>query len=304
MPEPSAYLNGQYVPVSQAVLPVNDAGFVQGTTVAEQMRTFGGKLFRLEAHIERLFHSLAILGVDPGLTQAQFVEIAAGLATRNHSLLAQGDDLNLTLFVTPGVYGPMATGNANQATVCMHTFPMRFDLWAKKYRTGEALATTEVRQVSSHCWPPELKCRSRMHYFLADRQARERFPGSRALMLDDAGYITEATTANLVLFVQGEGLVTPPAAKILPGISLAVLTQIAGSLGIPHVQRDLRPADLAGADEAWLTSTSPCMLPVAQFNGHPIGDGTPGAQFKRLLTAWGELVSVDIIGQADQFSVR
>ena len=72
MTDPQAYLNGRYVASSEALLPVTDGGFVQGTTVAEQLRTFGGRLFRLEAHIGRLFHSLEIVGVDPGLTREAF----------------------------------------------------------------------------------------------------------------------------------------------------------------------------------------------------------------------------------------
>ena len=72
------------------------------------------------------------------------------------------------------------------------------------------------------CWPPELKCRSRMHYYLADRQADARYPGSRALMLDVDGFVTETTTSNIVLFEKERGLVMPPRRKILPGITLSV----------------------------------------------------------------------------------
>ena len=190
------------MPASLAAVSVTDAGFVQGTTVAEQLRTFGGKLFRLEAHLERLFRSLAIVEVDAGLKIEEFARIAEELVARNHALLARGDDLGLSMFVTPGPYPPMASGPPLGPTVCMVTFPPRFDLWASKYRGGESLATTDVQQVSARCWPPELKCRSRMHYYLADRQARKRYPGSRALMLDEVGFITEATTANIVLYQQ------------------------------------------------------------------------------------------------------
>jgi branched-subunit amino acid aminotransferase/4-amino-4-deoxychorismate lyase len=69
--EPQAFLNGRFVPASEAMLPVYDAGFVLGTTVAEQMRTFGGRLFRLDAHLARLSHSLEIVGVDLGLGSEQ-----------------------------------------------------------------------------------------------------------------------------------------------------------------------------------------------------------------------------------------
>ncbi|MBI3836408.1 MAG: aminotransferase class IV [Planctomycetia bacterium] len=304
MTEPQAYLNGNFVPVSQAAVSVIDGGFVQGATVAEQLRTFGGELFRIEAHIERLFRSLAIVEVDPRLTPCEFAQIAEDLAEQNHALLGSGDDLGLTMFVTPGDYPAMVPGKPSGATVCMHTFALRFGLWAHKYKTGESLAITDVAQVPAACWPPELKCRSRMHYYLADRQARRRYPDSRALMLDENGFITETTTSNIVLYERGTGLVMPPREKVLPGISLGVLIELAEQLGIEYVERDLTPTDVAKADEALLTSTSPCVLPVVRFNGQEIGDGVPGKIYQRFMSAWSDLVGVDIARQAERFSAR
>ena len=78
----------------------------------------------------------------------------------------------------------------------------------------------------------------------------------------------------------------------------------AGSLGIALVEREIVPGDLLVADEVFLTSTSPCMLPVVALNGQPIGDGTPGPAFARLLTAWNGLVGLDISAQARRFAAR
>jgi branched-chain amino acid aminotransferase len=302
MRQPRAYLNGQFVDASQAVVSVVDGGFLQGTTVAEQLRTFGGKLFRLEAHLERLFQSLAIVGVDPGLSARELGAVASELAGHNHQLLADGDDLGLTMFVTPGILS--SAGLATQPTLCLHTLPLRFEQWAEKYDRGESLCTTSIAQVSEHSWPRELKCRSRMHYYLADREARARDPGSRALMRDDRGYVTEATTANVVLYDRTRGLRTPPREKVLPGISLGVLEQLASELGIPCVHQDLRESDVAGASEVFLTSTSPCALPVVRFNGQPIGTGKPGPAYAQLMSAWSRLVGLDIQSQARRFAAR
>jgi len=306
MSTPQAYLNGQFLPSEQAVLPVSDAGFVQGTTVAEQLRTFGGKLFRVESHVERLFHSLSIVGVEPRESRADFARIAAELVAHNHPLLAEGNDLGLAMFVTPGIYPAMdyAPQRSAGATVCLHTFPLQFQLWSPKYAGGESLAVTAVQQVPTRCWPPELKCRSRMHYYLADRAARQVAPGSRALMLDEQGFVVEATTANIVLYRKDAGLLLPPQEKILPGISQAVLLEIADELEIRALHRDLKPADVADADEVFLTSTSPCILPVTQLNGQPIGTGRPGPTFAACISAWNNLVGLDIIDQARRFSHR
>ena len=303
MPQPVAYLNGKTIPSAQAVLPVFDGGFVQGTTVAEQLRTFGGRLFKLERHVERLFHSLGIVEVDPGLTPAEFVRLAEQLVARNYPLLGAGDDLGLAMFVTPGPYSAMSAEPA-APTVCLHTFPLQFGNWAAKFEQGESLVTTDVQQVPDACWPPELKCRSRMHYYLADCHARRKSPGSRALMLDADGCVLETTTANIVLYREDDGLLLPPAAKILPGISQAVLLEIAAELEIPATHRELRPADVAAADEVFLTSTSPCMLPVVRFEDQPIADGYPGPVFVACMSGWSERVGIDIIEQAQRFAQR
>lgn len=308
MNEPLAYLNGRLLPLSAASVAVYDAGFVQGVTVAEQLRTFGGKLFRLDAHLARLRHSLEIVGIAPGVSLEEIGRIATDLAERNHALLANGDDLGLTIFVTPGPYGamspPEATGEHGRPTVCVHTRPIAFRLWADKYERGESVAISTVRQVPEDCWPAELKCRSRMHYYLADREVAGRFPGSRAILLHHDGTVCEATTANVLAYFPGEGLVSPPHERILPGISVAVAKELAGELGIPFGERALWPAELASAAELLLTSTSPCALPITRFDGRVVGDGRPGPIHAQLLRAWGEKVGVDIAAQAKAFRDR
>ncbi len=309
MSEPLAYLNGQLIPASQAAVPVYDTGFVQGVTVAEQLRTFRGKLFRLDHHIQRLAHSLEIVGIQSEVGLPQLAEAAQDLVARNHALLADGDDLGLSMFITPGMYptfSSMAELLPSRAgpTVCMHTYLLPFHLWADLYERGQSLVITDVEQVPAACWPPELKCRSRMHYYLADRQARLIEPGSRALLLDAHGQVSESSTANVVIYRRDEGLTSPPREKILPGISMAVLEELAAALNIPFVQHDLSPDDVAAADEVILSSTSPCLLPVVRLNGRPIGSGTPGDVFRSLLAAWSQLVGVDIAAQAARFGHR
>lgn len=302
MSQPTAFLNGQWIPASAAAISVSDAGFVQGTTVAEQLRTFAGKLFRLQDHLARLTHSLEIIGVDPGMTPDALAEVAEELARRNHALLAPSNDLGLSIVVTPGIYSTFGPPGPKQPTVCLHTYPLPFHLFAAKYRDGQSLATTDIEQVPAQCWPPTLKCRSRMHYYLADRQAATIDPQARALMLDSRGFVTEASTANLLIYRADEGFVSPSFTNILHGISLSVAVELAAKLGIPFSQRDLTPNDVATADEAFLTSTSTCALPATRLNGRPIGSGQPGKVFARLLTAWSEMVGVDIVAQAERYA--
>ncbi len=320
MQEPLAFLNGRWISASAAAVPVTDAGFIQGTTVAEQLRTFGGKLFHLDDHLARLAHSLGVIGVNPGMTLDQFAATARELVAKNHALLPPGDDLGLSIFITPGTYRAYAarpvpvlargkmgsspspgTADVFGPLVCLHTYPLPFHLWADKYEQGQALVTTDVQQVPSHCWPADLKCRSRMHYHLADMQAAAIDPQARALMLDAHGFVTEASTANLLIYNEREGLASPPSTKILRGISLSVVWDLAARLGIEASQRELATDDVASADEVLLTSTPLCLLPVVRLNGRPISGGRPGPVFQRILAAWSEMVGVDIAEQAQQW---
>jgi branched-subunit amino acid aminotransferase/4-amino-4-deoxychorismate lyase len=299
MTEPIAFLNGRWLPASQATVNVYDAGFVLGATVSEQLRTFGGKLFKLDEHLERLSRSLRTAWIDPGFTLAELRAAALHLVAENHKLLSRDDDLGLSIFVTPGPYATLAPpGSGSAATVGMHTYLLPFRMWANQYKVGVQLVTSGVQQVSPKSWPADMKCRSRMHYFLADREVQIRSPRARALLLDEAGNVSETATANVIAYRQDEGLVSPPRDRILPGISLATVVELAGRLSIPFIERDLSPADLASADEVLLSSTPSCLLPVTTFDDSPIGTGKPGPVFERLLTLWGNDVDIDIAQQA------
>jgi branched-subunit amino acid aminotransferase/4-amino-4-deoxychorismate lyase len=306
MSEPIAYLNGELLPASRAVIPVTDLGFMQGVTAAEQLRTFNGKLFGLDKHLDRLARSLEIIGVDPGLTRDEFAAIAEDLVARNYPAVPPGSDLGLSMFVTPGPYATFAaSGYAQRSgpTVGMHTYELPFHLWASKYETGESLVVTPFEQVPPTSIPSELKCRSRMHYYLADRAARAIEPGARALMVDGDGFATESSTANLLVFWKDEGLVSPPREKILPGVTVATIEQLAGKLGVSFSRRSLSVADVVRAEEALLCSTSPCVWAVTRVNGKTIGSGQPGEMVARLQRAWSEMVGLDIVAQALRFRI-
>jgi len=317
MNEPVAYLNDRFIPARDATISIVDAGFVLGATVTEQLRTFGGRLFRSDRHFQRLAHSLEICGIDPGISIDDFARIADELVGRNYPLLAPGDDLGLAIFVTPGPYPALAGGDLPAAsgirpptsdlrppTVGLHTFPLAFHLWADAYHRGVSLVTTSIQQVPGECWPRELKCRSRMHYYLADREAAAKQPGARALLLDGDGRVAETSTANTVIYKSDTGLISPPRTTVLPGVSLEVVIELAAQLGIPLTERELHPDDVATADEALLSSTPNCLLPVARFNGQPIGKAADRPIFNRLLAAWNNLVGIDIADQAKRFEPR
>jgi branched-chain amino acid aminotransferase len=304
MPEPLAFLNGQFLPASSLVVPVYDGGFVLGATVTEQLRTFGGRLFRPGDHFARLKHSLDVVELELPVTMPALAAAAERLVGENHKLLDPGDDLGLAIFATPGAYASLAEGRQAGPLVAMHTFRLAFDRWAAMYDGGCRLVTTPIEQVPRECWPAELKCRSRMHYYLADLAAHKQDPQARAILLDRRGHVAETATANVLAYRAGEGLVSPPRETILPGISLMFVHELSGALGIPYIERDLGIDDLVTADEVLLTSTPNCLLPVVRVNGAPIGHGRPGEVFHRLLRLWNDAIGLDITAQARQFAQR
>ena len=304
MDEPIAYLNGQIVPFSSVTVSPFDAGFVLGTTVAEQLRTFNGQLFRLEDHLKRLNTSLEIIRVSVTESTERLIAICQELVAHNHPLLEPGDDLGLGILVTPGGYAGYRAAQDTGATVILHTYPLPFRLWYQKYQDGQPLVIPPTRQVPNVCWPPALKCRSRMHYYLADHEAQAIESGARALLLDTSGHVAEASTANILAYRAGLGLLSPPHDKVLPGISLAEVVELAHEMGIHLTEQDLTPDDLFTADEIFLTSTPLCLLPVTRLNGQDIGTGRPGPFYHQLIQAWSKLVDLDIVAQAQAFATR
>src|SRR5690606_29568509 len=113
-------------------------------------------------------------------------------------------------------------------------------------------------------------------------------PNSRALLLDQAGFVGEASTANVVACYPRRGLVTPRFEKVLPGVSMGAVRDLASLLGIPFSEGDMTLEELIVAEEVWLTSTSVCMLPVIACSGRVVGSGQPGPMYQRLLAAWSE----------------
>src|SRR5262249_6571462 len=111
--------------------------------------------------------------------------------------------------------------------------------------------------------------------------------------------VTETSGANF-LIVEGGTIVSPTTVNTLPGISRAMVIELAGKLGIPFVERDLQVFNVINADEAFTASTPYCLMPVTKINGVAIADGRPGPMVRRLLAAWSEEVGLDIERQIQE----
>ncbi len=303
--EPQVYLNGQFLPLARASISIFDAGITLGATITDLTRTFRHQPFRLDDHIERFYASAKYARIAPPVSRDETRAIAEEVVARNAALLAADQDLALVQFLTPGEVGMYAgrPGRAGDAdpTYCMHTFPLPFAHWRAYFSEGAHVVTPSVRQVPPQCWDPKMKCRSRIHWWLADHEARLADPKAVALCLDLDGNVTETSTANF-LIVAGGAVSSPTPRNILWGVSLMTVQELCVELDIPFHVRDVQVHDAVNADEALLASTTYCLAPVTRINGIAIGEGRPGPIFRRLIDAWSARVGLDIVAQITRAS--
>lgn len=300
MMEPIVYLNSGFVPASQAKLNIYDLGLVLGATLTEMTRTFRHRPFRAEDHVARLYRSLKYSGITVPLTPDEMLARTRELAAANCKLVGANEDIGIVHFVTPGenaLYaGSAGAAGPLQPTICIHSFPLRFSMWRHLFTEGAHVVTPSIRHIPPQCVEPKMKNRSRLHWFLADKQSQAVDPRAITLLLDLEGNVTECAGSNFVI-VKGDTIITPTTRKILWGVSLQTVKELAPELDLEFIEKDFQPYDVVNADEAWLTTTPYCLAPCTKINNIPIGDGKPGRLFKKVIRAWSGRVGLDIEGQ-------
>jgi branched-chain amino acid aminotransferase len=292
MREPTVYVNGSFVPASAAQISVFDSGFRRGDAVFDTARTFRHRPYKLREHLERLYRSLRYIRLDPGLTMEEIEALTLQVVERNVPLLQAHDDVWIHQIVSRGLLR-----QGGSPTVVILTEPLPFASFARYYKLGVSLVTPSVRHTPLQSVEPRAKTVSRLNLVLAELEAQQADPDAYALLLDLEGHITEYTSGNFFLVRKG-GLVTPFERTSLGGIARETVLELAEELGISRREADITPYDAYNADEAFITSTSKCILPVGQLNGIRIGTRIPGPVTKRLLDTWSARVEVDIVAQA------
>jgi branched-subunit amino acid aminotransferase/4-amino-4-deoxychorismate lyase len=225
------------------------------------------------------------------------------LAGANCKLLQPHEDIGIVHFVTPGE-NMLYAGSAGAAgplspTICIHSFPLRFSMWRHLFVEGAHVVTPSIRHIPPQCIEPKMKNRSRLHWFLADKQSQCVDPRAITLLLDLDGNVTECAGSNFVI-IKGNTIISPTTRNILWGVSLQTVKELAPSIGMEFIEKDFQPYDVINADEAWLTTTPYCLAPCTKINNIPIGDGKPGPWFKKMIAAWGARVGSDIAAQVMQ----
>ena len=277
-------VNGKITDQANAVISVFDHGFLYGEGVYETLRTYGGEPFLFDRHMRRLRKSASMLALSvPPANEAidgRFRETmnAAGLGT-------QGREAYLRILVTRGIgeltYDPAACGDP---TIVIIAKP-HVDPPAEAFERGVMVALVDIVRNHPGSVNPLIKSNNLLNNALAMQEAFRRgaFEG---VMRNYRGELAECTTANLFVVKNGEALTPPLDAGLLAGITREYLFEVGADVGIAVREQTLRDADLLGADEAFLTSTTRELVPIVRVDSHTIGEGRPGPVTKRLLQAF------------------
>jgi len=277
-----ASVNGNVVPAEQARVSVLDNGFTFGDAVYETLRTYAGRPFHLDRHLERLRASAARLGFSPAFGDGVFAQRLDELLAR-----AGNEESYIRVILTRGegdisyrfdrVKGP---------TLVMVVKPFEPPP-ERDYAEGIPVVIASVRRNHPRALDPAIKSNNLLNNILAVREGQAR-GAVETILLNDAGEVAEGASSN-VFVVKGGRAATPPlAAGILPGITRRLVLDLCREVGVPAREETLRVPDLLAADEIFITSTTKEAAPVRTIDGRPVGSGKPGPVHKRILQAYRE----------------
>ena len=302
MPESLAYLNGQFLPFSAAMLPLNDAGFVWGATVVDNCRTYAGKLFRWPDHLSRFRRDCMVCQVPLERSDEKLTAAAERLIATNRT----DSELQLVTFATPGPLG-FYTGEEcdGPPTVGMVTYPIPKKRYRRFFSEGVTLAAAvnpfhQPTHFNDTFLTPTAKHRSRMAWWVAERaMGVVGYPPHAVPLFFDRpdGTPTETAFANVLVVVDGT-VVTPPRHLVLDGISLRFTQELCSDLRIPFAEAGLDDFHPPNVTEVMLVGTGFGIAGVREYFSDPKAEAVkfdwPGPIFLRLLTAWSQLVGIDV----------
>jgi branched-chain amino acid aminotransferase len=281
-PDLRVYVNGELVPAGEARISVFDSGLNFADGVFEGVRVYGGRVFRLEQHVKRLYESANAFEIDIGMSRNEFTSVVLDWLRANQIR----ENFHFRPIVTRGNRFPprldprFCSGGPNMIFVGASIEPAR--------QSGVRTIISSVRQINSAAIDARIKSLNYGNNLLARLESVRR-GADDALMLDDAGFLAEASAANLFLVKDG-CVLTPWAKACLDGITRRTVMDLATAQGRAVVERDLSVTEILNADEVFLTGTGTEITPVVEVEGRRIGDGAAGAVTLSLQEAYSEVV--------------
>jgi branched-chain amino acid aminotransferase len=276
------YINGEFVPESQATISVFDSAFNFGDAVFEGMRVYDGLVFALDEHIKRLYESAKAVAIDIPLTQAEMRVAILDWLRRNNIK----DGFHFRPIVTRGDRHPPRT-----STKFITSLPNIVFIGGPidpPEGNGLRLVTASIRRIPPQALDSKIKSGNFLNNILAKIEAF-RQGADDALMYDTQGYLAEASAANVFL-MRRDVLLTPLPKSCLEGITRGAVMRLAEEQGIPVRERDITPVEVYTADEVFLSGTAAEITPVVEVDARTIGAGEPGPITRDLSARFSEFV--------------
>ncbi len=282
-----AWKNGQWLPLEQVHMTLDDWGVLQGAMIVDRLRTIDTQPLDVPLHLARLKSNCESIGINYSDFD-RLGDVIVECVRHNQARLADRD-FAIVVLVTPGV-----TSADNSPTVIVHIQPLKWAAIEHWYKFGQPLIVATNRNVPKGCWSPQLKTRSRLQYYLADQEAIRR-GGSHAgaVLLDTGGHVTETSAANLIVVDQAGNVCCPPAESILGGISLMRTLRLAETCGLKVIRQPISQAMFESAREIILTGTSACIWPASQLGEVTLRKPTEGPVYRELLAGWIAAIGCD-----------
>jgi branched-chain amino acid aminotransferase group I len=295
------YLNGRLIPRSEVKLSPFDHGFLYGYGLFETMRAYQGHIFRLDRHLARLRHSAEILGLTCNVI-ASDLPAKAWQAGAKQSLEAacakileanKLKDARLRLTVTAGEGDMTPDPNTCPSPTVLVIVQNLVPLPPEKYESGFKAMLSTLRR-NSQSLLSRLKSTCYMENILA-RMAARAAGCDEAILLNERGYLAEASTTNIFLVSNGE-LITPSLESgVLSGITREAVLEIAQASNIKTQERQVELKELTEAEEAFVTNSILELMPLTWLDDKPIGTGKPGKLTRKLIAAYRDLVHEAIV---------
>ena len=301
-----AYQNGKFVNEVDAKISIFDSALMFGDMVFEMTRSFNKNQFKLREHLERLYAGIKILRIPLEITIDQMEDLCNKTVRMNEPVFEKTDEHRLMINVSRGplsIYKNIFDEPPG-CSVTIADFPLKLTVigMGELFDKGINAVIPSQRAIPANLLDPKIKNRSRLHYQMANIEASQ-YKGDNnwALLLDTDGFIAEGTGDNFFIVKNGI-IITPEGRNVLRGISREYIFELSKKLKITCIEENIEPYDVYTADEAFMTGTPFCMLPVTSLNGVTIGNGTMGHMTSKLLNAWSESVGVDIVKQIKSFN--
>lgn len=302
------YFNGKFIDESEAKISIYDSAMMFGDTIFEMTRSFNKEQFKLREHLERLYASAKYLHIDleDTLTMDEMEQAVYKTIEINEPYFEKDDEHRIMIDVTRGLLSIYqdVVGTHSGMNIIIADFPLRWTVegMGKLFDTGINAVIPSQRAIPASLIDPKVKNRSRIHYLMANIEVSN-YEGDNnwALLLDTDNFIAEGTGDNFFIVKDGV-LYTPEPRNILRGISRGYIMELCQKMQIDCIEKNLDVYDVVNADEAFMSGTPFCMLPVTSINGQQIGTGKMGRITEKLLKVWGENVGVDIISQIKEWN--